>query len=478
MTRTISLSLNIRQKVVAGLIICMSATGFIGGISYQYLCDIDRKQTIGTLVDDLSNIILEIRRYEKNFLLYGSLDDLKENQEYLEMGGRLLASVIPEVTDLKVAPEFSKLKHSFQEYEKAMRKMSDCIARDPKNCTDLENHLRESGKNMVNISISLVDFERNRIQAIIHRLKTNLLISIALMLGVGGFMARTVARKIIYPLKLIEKNTKRVAEGDFSPIPLPSTRDETQRVVAAFNRMVTELERRHEQILQARKLSAIGILTSGVAHQLNNPLNNISTSCQILMEEIDKAGPEFVRRMLGNVEQEIRRARDIVKGLLEFSRERNFEPKPVGLRKFIEDTVRLISSNMAANIEIEVDVPNDLILNIDSHKMQEALLNLLMNAVQAIGDTPGHIRIAATSEPSHHQDIITIEDTGPGIPEKDLGMIFDPFFTTKEVGLGTGLGLSIVYGIIQKHYGTITAHSKVGEGTRFIIRLPMNKPIA
>jgi signal transduction histidine kinase len=477
MARTISLALNIRQKVVAGLIIYMSATGFIGGISYQYLGDIVRKQNIAAIVDDISNIILEIRRYEKNYLLYGSLEDLKENQEYLEMGGRLLTSVIPEVSDLKVAPGFSQLKKAFQEYEKAMREMSDCISIHPQECTDLENHLRESGKNMVNISIELVNFERDRIQAIVHRLKTNLLIFIALMLGVGGFMARTVARKIIYPLKLIEKNTKRVAEGDFSPIPLPSTRDETQRVVAAFNRMVTELEKRHEQILQARKLSAIGILTSGVAHQLNNPLNNISTSCQILMEEINKADPEFVQRMLGNIEQEIHRARDIVKGLLEFSRERNFELKPIGLRKFIEDTVRLISSNMAAHIEIEVDIPNDLILNIDAHKMQEALLNLLMNAVQAIGDTPGHIRIAATSEPSHHQDIITIEDTGSGIPEKDLGMIFDPFFTTKEVGLGTGLGLSIVYGIIQKHHGTITAHSKVGEGTRFIIRLPMYKPL-
>ncbi len=116
----------------------------------------------------------------------------------------------------------------------------------------------------------------------------------------------------------------RIAKGDFSPLPVMDTRDETQQVVEAFNRMVTELERRQDQLVQAKKLSSLGVLTSGVAHQLNNPLNNISTSCQILLEDLDQLETDFVRRVLTNVEQEVARARDIVKGLLEFSRAKEF----------------------------------------------------------------------------------------------------------------------------------------------------------
>jgi signal transduction histidine kinase len=100
------------------------------------------------------------------------------------------------------------------------------------------------------------------------------------------------------------------------------------------------------------------------------------------------------------------------------------------------------------------------------------LLNLLMNAIQAIQETPGEIRIAAAADPANQEAVITIEDTGVGIPKEALDRVFDPFYTTKEVGLGTGLGLSIVYGIIEKHHGRIAVESKQGEGTRFTIRLP------
>lgn len=104
--------------------------------------------------------------------------------------------------------------------------------------------------------------------------------------------------------------------------------------------------------------------------------------------------------------------------------------------------------------------------------LQKAFLNLLMNAIQAIDEPPGEIRIAARVDLEQQQAVITVADNGCGIPREHLDRIFDPFFSTKEVGLGTGLGLSIVYGIIEKHQGTISVESRVGEGTRFTIRLP------
>jgi signal transduction histidine kinase len=113
----------------------------------------------------------------------------------------------------------------------------------------------------------------------------------------------------------------------------------------------------------------------------------------------------------------------------------------------------------------------------DPQRMQEVLLNLLMNAIQAIRETPGEICIAAAADPAHHEAVITIEDTGVGIPKEELDRVFDPFYTTKEVGVGTGLGLSIVYGIIEKHHGRIAVESKEGEGTRFTIRMPYNPEV-
>jgi len=176
--------------------------------------------------------------------------------------------------------------------------------------------------------------------------------------------------------------------------------------------------------------------------------------------------------MLTNVEQEVIRARDIVKGLLEFSRVRDFELKPIPLEDVVNRSVRLISSQVPPGIDIVQEVPWDLVLQIDAQRLQEVFLNLLMNAVQAIKEPPGEIKIAAFLDPGRQEAVITVEDTGVGIPKEEIDRVFDPFFTTKEIGAGTGLGLSIVYGIIQQHNGSITVESKEGEGTRFIIRLP------
>jgi signal transduction histidine kinase len=280
-----------------------------------------------------------------------------------------------------------------------------------------------------------------------------------------------VGHKIVRPLRVIEQTTLRIAAGHFKPLPVHKTRDETQRVVEAFNAMVAELEKRQNQLVQVKKLSSLGILASGIAHQLNNPLNNISTSCQIIIEELDQCPRDLQRKMLANIEQEVLRARDIVRGLLEFSRSRDFTRAPTPLREVVARAVRLISSQVPPGIEISQQVPDDLILHMDGQRIQEVFLNLLMNSIQAIAKPPGRITIKAQLDKSAGQAVVIVEDTGISIAEKDLGRIFDPFFSTKDVS-GTGLGLSIVYGIIEKHQGSISVESRENQGCRFIIRLP------
>jgi signal transduction histidine kinase len=466
--RKIMPHLNIRQKVGVGLTACILAIGFIGGLSYNYLRQIEAKQHLVEIADDLSNTILEIRRYEKNYLLYGSAEDLRENRRYIQLGLETLEKIAPEVKQLKIAPQFPLFREELLAYGRLM----DELPKSAESRARVEEQLRERGKTLVELSLHLVKFERQRILEIIQTLKTQLLSSMVVFLGFMAFFVFIVGRKIISPLRVIEGTTLRIAQGNFRPLPVLDTRDETQRVVEAFNRMVAELEKRQDQLVQAKKMSSLGVLTAGIAHQLNNPLNNISTSCQIVQEELSQGDPDFLRKMLNNVEQEVHRARDIVKGLLEFSRVRDFELKPTPLADVVNRSIRLISSQVPPGIDLVQEVPGDLILQIDAQRMQEVFLNLLMNAIQAFKEPPGEIKIAAEVDPGTRQAVITVADTGVGIPREEIDRVFDPFFTTKEVGAGTGLGLSIVYGIIEKHEGSIAVESREGEGTRFVIRLP------
>lgn len=468
------MNLNIRQKVMLGFFAGIVGVCIIGGISYHYLQEIELKQKVVEKANDLFQFILEARRYEKNYLHYGSEEDLKENRRYIQLGQEVLDKIAPEVKTLKGAPQL----HSIQQELAAYNRLMEQIAAQDKEKglrghRDLEEKLRERGKSLVNLSEQLVKFERQMILNITKTLKTQLFSSLVIFLVFGGFLGVIVSRKIIRPLRTIENTTQRIAQGDFKPLPVWDTRDETQRVVEAFNRMVAELGKRQDQLVQAKKMSSLGVLTAGIAHQLNNPLNNISTSCQIILEELDHADVDFLRKMLTNVEQEVYRARDIVKGLLEFSRVRDFALKAIPLEDVVKRSIRLISSQVPPGIDLVEEVSWDLILELDAQRMQEVFLNLLMNAIQAIKEPPGEIKIAATVDQARQEAVITVEDTGVGIPREELDLVFDPFFTTKETGVGTGLGLSIAYGIIEKHHGTISVESKIGEGTRFLIRLPL-----
>jgi two-component system NtrC family sensor kinase len=466
------MNLNIRQKVALVFGASIVVIALIAGYSYYYLKAIELKQHVVEVSNDLREIILEIRRYEKNYLLYGYIEDLQQNLHQTKVALETLEQILPEGKNLKIAEELKSLKKELIAYQQLMQQIPKGHPR-PGVTADQEEVMRERGKKLVELSGHLVAFERQRILEIINNLKTQLLVSTILFIICGIFLTVLVSRKIIYPLKVIEGTTRRIARGDFRPLPVLTTRDETQNVVEAFNRMVEELARRQDQLVQSKKMSSLGILTAGIAHQLNNPLNNISTSCQIVIEELDEGDKELLRKMLGNIEQEVHRARDIVKGLLEFSRARDFAIQSVPLAQVVQRAIKLISSQVPPAIELINEVPADLVLQIDPQRMQEVFLNLLMNAMQAITEPPGQIRIAARLDEENQIALITVADTGQGIPPEALDRVFDPFFTLKEEGLGTGLGLSIVYGIVEKHRGKIDVESTIGEGTRFLIQIPM-----
>lgn len=422
----------------------------------------------------LDNVILKIRRYEKNYFLYGTPEALSVHQDYLDKAQTTIKIVDDQLALLKVHPQIMELKVLIENYSDNFSKLADSQSLDPATLEALVETTREIGKQMTDKSSQLLQFERTQLQTIFHELKVRMNLWSAIAINLGIIMPFLTFFKIFRPLKIIKNATRSIAKGKFKKIEVLNTRDETQQVMEAFNTMVRELELRQDQLVQSKKLSSIGTLTAGVAHQLNNPLNNISTSCQIAMSDLEDNDTVMLEKMLKNIDQETLRARDVVKGLLEFSRSEKFKLRPTFLAKIVKRVVQLAKSEVPADITVEITIPGDLEVPMDPQRMQEVFLNLIINAAQAI-EQRGFITITAEADTKDDVVVISIQDTGPGIPEELQGQLFDPFFTTKEEGKGTGLGLAVVYGIIQKHRGEITVHSELGQGTSFVIRLPLHQ---
>ena len=235
----------------------------------------------------------------------------------------------------------------------------------------------------------------------------------------------------------------------------------------------TELERR---LMQADKLSSIGLLAAGVAHEVNTPLAVISTYAQMLAKQV--AEDEQKSRILDKIAKQTFRASEIVNSLLNFSRTSTSELSEVQLNKVIQETLSLLEHQLRkSNIEVRVTLEPALDpVKGNPGKLQQVFLNLFLNARDAMERSPGGVGqrgvlevITRRGENGVEVDVI---DTGHGIAPEHLSRIYDPFFTTKGAKKGTGLGLSVTYGIIQEHGGAIEALSKPGEGTCFHLEFP------
>ncbi len=210
------------------------------------------------------------------------------------------------------------------------------------------------------------------------------------LLALVGILALSVLTVLFFifnvnrPLKSIETGIQKIVEGDYKNIPAISSGDEFESLVASLNTMISELNKRSEQLVQREKMASLGTLTSGVAHELNNPLNNISTSVQILLEELEDADLAYKKELLTQTEEQIQRARDIVRALLEFSRERSFKRKKVKLVDLVENTLKLIKGEIPTHVQLKVEIPADIQGEMDPRRIEQVLINLILNGIQAM----------------------------------------------------------------------------------------------
>ncbi len=233
-------------------------------------------------------------------------------------------------------------------------------------------------------------------------------------------------------------------------------------------RMKEELAKTQIQLLQAEKMSSLGKLAAGVAHQLNNPLGGITLFAKLLLEEYDlkEEAKEDVRRII----KDAKRCRDTVKELLEFTRQTRHFMRPHDVNQALIRTLFLLENQaLFQNITIEKDLDPSLpFVHADIQQLNHLFMNIILNAVQAMKEE-GKLTLKTYLSAENSRVCVEISDTGPGIPEDVLPHIFEPFFTTKEEGKGTGLGLSLAYNIVKNHGGSIRTKSKPQEGTTFII---------
>ena len=424
---------------------------------------------------NLSNICLEIRRYEKNFIIRQDNDDFIKVFEYIQKAQEFIPQVIDDLKIMPHPPYLQDFKAKLTAYKKAFTEFEAYCSPDQKiSACLLREQVRKLGKDLVKISEDLVKFEQDKMNTFIAKFKKRLFHAVFLLTLLSIFTILLLYTSIIKPLKRVEKAATDIANGTFSLVPVDNDKKgEIRSVLQAFNKMVQDLEVQQEQLFQAKKLSSIGTLASGTAHQINNPLNNISTSCQLALSEIDPEQNPLVTKMLETINQETQRAGEIVHGLLEFSRAQTFSLQPYQLAEVVSKMKQLVAGEFPSGITLDTDIPKDITLFIDVQKMVEALLNLTINAIQAIPEPPGAVIIGAEKTPDNKNVVITVADTGTGIDKKYIQKIFDPFFTTKNAENGTGLGLAVVYGIIKKQNGAIRVESEKGKGTRFIITLPL-----
>ena len=280
-------------------------------------------------------------------------------------------------------------------------------------------------------------------------------------------------RAVLHILQDSHKSNLRLESSRKAMIHIMGDLRET---TAEIQRREQELRDKQEQLVQAGKLATLGELTTGVAHELNNPLNNIGL---FMGNALDLIGlgvtdREHIARELQNAMRQVRKATEIISHLRTFGRVAPVSRELVSMNQVIGRALSLMQEQLRLReIEVELDVSAQRAVVMGNPiQLEQVLINLLTNARDALVESPRKI-IHISCEVRDGVVDLAFSDTGPGIPEGLERRIFDPFFTTKEVGRGTGLGLSITYGIIKEHGGTIAVANRPGEGATFLIRLPL-----
>lgn len=298
---------------------------------------------------------------------------------------------------------------------------------------------------------------------------------IAVFLLALGMMLYFIARAL-RPLTRLTESCAAISTGNLQPVSTDRATGEIRALEATFNEMVASLREKdmmESKLRQAQRLSALGNLAAGVAHDVRNPLNAIKLLSSHALDSMDGDARARAEKPLGTIRKEVDRLEEIVSSFLSLARERSLEPVPCRVDELLEECVRLFKQDAEARgVRLTMELrAGDTTLLLDPKQFNRAVLNVLLNALEAC---PAKGRVRLFSRASDHDCQIEIRDDGPGMEKETLERVFDPYYTTKPGG--TGLGLSITRGIIEEHGGAVEMTSTPGQGVQVLMTLPLDPP--
>ncbi len=469
---------SLRGKILTSYILSKVALLIFATVVIADLHYLQSQIMEGEAVNAFSEVTQDIRGDEKNLFLY------HDRADYEQLQGEIVAAQQALVEGRQAFLELTsleKLRSADAILVQYQAEITRYIGLTPGQREAAQQTIRALGSEISMFAKELRARERATLVHTVRVAVWTLLIALFTVILLGIASAVFMARQIVRPLRNLELQLDALVEGGEQQLTLPSRDGEIRSFVHQFNSMLNRLRAQQNQLRQNEKAAALGVLVSGVAHELNNPLSNISTSIQLLMEDNGRS----------HIDGESERARRIVRRLLDSVRQPKLHLQGHRVPALIGSSVQLVSRQLPPDVNMRVDAAPDRTVWVDRERFQQVFINLIRNAVDA---GAMNIRIHAEdttwarSMPPNTDRmvgditqvslaervlVVRIDDDGKGISPEHLGHIFDPFFTTRKSGEGTGLGLYLVEEIVSEHYGCIAAENRDEGGTRFTIWLPL-----
>jgi len=519
--------MSIKKKIILSFFISFSIVATLAIAAYLDFRETRTEFKYLELAESIRGKTLQLRRHEKNFLLYGDRKEIDFIRRYIREIEALIREAGPYTRSDNLDRLDVELKKFSRRFERITAMASDFhgklstlkpkepsylflipiieatfmehplqnaqllmlffdIPRKDEYITFLKRigteikDLRKTGEKITEISKELDKGARERVQNIINVTKVAVLVFLPVSFFIGFILLFYISQSIVNRLKELMLTIEKSGGGFFSPMPFPAGHDEVSTLIRTYNNMAEalrireeQLRKKEEELVQSKKLAAIGTLASGVAHELNNPLNNIHISAQILAKEMGEDCTGIIEETVDDILSQTFRVKKIVENLLDFARSKEPDFQEVNIVDIIQKTYAQAQKVTAfKDIRFSLESPPVVSLRADPAQLERVFLNLFTNAADAMSGK-GELRVKVSYGEDDGMVRIEVSDTGSGIPPEVVDKIFDPFFTTKD--RGTGLGLSIVYNIVKNHGGSVNVESTAGTGTRFTICLPRSE---
>ncbi|MEJ2683975.1 MAG: ATP-binding protein [Candidatus Sulfobium sp.] len=420
------------------------------------------------LADNLRSESLQLRRHEKNYFLYMNAAEIRDVHIYLKE----LRDIIREGSQIDGSGKLQELESVITEYEGRFKKIETFVTEFHREFDALKASHPDHA--VFSPLIESTFLEQPSVNA--RLLEELFSVPAPLFFIVGLITLFLISHSVVGRLRKLTEAVRKTGKGNFASLAVSEKRDEVGLLTSAFVAMEhdlvlreEELKKKNEELLRNRKLASIGTLASGVAHELNNPLNNIYISAQILEKEAEDARSPRVKEIMEDIVGQTRRVKRIVGDLLEFARGREPRRTEIELNDLLGRAFRLAGVTAeTGDIKFGLDTdPGGVLVSADPEQLERVFINLFGNAIDAMSGL-GDLKVAVR----RREDAVTIKvsDSGRGMSAEAVEKIFEPFYTTKDKG--TGLGLAIVFNIITRHGGNIKVESREGGGTSFTITLP------